>query len=147
MRHLLKSLARLLREIRPDKEVGTKLLTCTGFIQTYSFPGDTFALYVIERLLRHTAQVGGSHSNLCQATLIEQVSLHGVNYPTVALLEVPADGFVITGQRLVGLARNALCHDLGIEDADQTIALQDVRIEEGQRFAWLHCFDPEGRLA
>ena len=65
----------------------------------------------------------------------------------VALFQAGANGFVVAGQGLVGVAGDAASHELRIEDADQAVAVLNVGVEEGQRLARLDGFDPEGCLA
>ena len=140
----LQGCPRLWRKVRAHEQVGAQRFPGARRVLSARLPCGALALDLIERVLRHCVEIEARHGHLQNGVPVEQAVLIGL---AVAFLEIPAHRLVVAGQRLVGIAGNAVRHDLRIEYAHQAVALEDVGVEEGERFAGLHRLHPERRLA
>ena len=107
-------------------------------------PGTTFALNVLKGVLGHGVEVEIRDRNLQDGFLVKQTVLVGL---AISLPKNRANSAVIARQGLVGVAGNAVRHDLRVENANETVTLYDVGIEKSERFAGLDGFHPQRGLA
>ena len=115
-----------------------------GCVPSSRLPRGTLGLNVVQRLLGHGVQIDARQCDLKHGLLVEQVALSS---PTVPRLQVAAYAVVVPGQGIVGLRRDPIVHDLGVDNSDETVPECDVSVEERKWHTRLDGLDPQGSLA
>ena len=134
---------RLVGEESPDVEVSFEFLPGSRLVLERRPPCGGLLFDVVERVLLHGVEVGPGDCDLQHRLVVEQAGLTGRARVLVAFSKHPARRLVVAGERLVRVGRDAVRHDRGVENADETVAELDVGIEERQRFPGFHCLDPK----
>ena len=134
---------RLVGEERAYEEISFEFFPGSRVLVERGVPRGGLAFDVVERVLRHRVEIGPNDCDLQYRLVVEQAGLTGGARVLVAFSKCLARRLVVASERLVGVGRDAVDHDCGVEYADEAVTELDVGIKECQRFSGLHRLDPQ----